>query len=144
MGSRYLELECYRIKPYLIFTERKFLLKVGGVICIESIYPDFVAGFVQRGANLIVVVTNDSWYGYWSGPFQHKEISVLRAVENRKTVVRAANGGVSCMIDPLGRTIASTKLFTRDVLAGDATIQDGLTIYSRCPWFFRFFHLSYR
>ncbi len=108
-------------------------LKVGGVICIESIYPDFVAGFVQRGANLIAVVTNDSWYGNSSGPYQHKEISVLRAVENRKTVVRAANGGVTCIIDPIGRTIASTKLFTRDILVGDATIQDGLTIYSRYP-----------
>lgn len=111
-------------------------LKIGGVICIESIYPDFVAGFVQRGANLIVVVTNDSWYGYSSGPFQHKEISVLRAVENRKTVVRTANGGVSCIIDPLGRTISSTKLFTRDVLVGNAVIQDGMTIYSRYPLIF--------
>lgn len=108
-------------------------LKVGGVICIESIYPDFVAGFVQRGANLLVVVTNDSWYGNSSGPYQHKEISVLRAVENRKTLVRAANGGVTCIIDPLGRTIASTKLFTRDILVGDAAIEDGVTIYSRYP-----------
>ena len=111
-------------------------LKIGGVICIESIYPDFVADFVQHGANLIVVVTNDSWYGYSSGPFQHKEISVLRAVENRKTVVRTANGGVSCIIDPLGRTISSTKLFTRDVLVGNAVIQDGMTIYSRYPLIF--------
>lgn len=115
---------------------RNFPLKVGGVICIESIYPEFVAGFVQRGANLIIVVTNDSWYGHSSGPFQHKEISVLRAVENRKTVVRTANGGVSCIIDPLGRTISSTKLFTRDVLVGDTAIQDGITIYSRFPLVF--------
>lgn len=115
---------------------RNFPLKVGGVICIESIYPEFVAGFVQRGANLIVVVTNDSWYGHSSGPFQHKEISILRAVENRKTVVRTANGGVSCIIDPLGRTISSTKLFTRDVLVGDTAIQDGITIYSRFPLVF--------
>ena len=108
-------------------------LKAAGVICIESIYPEFVAGFVQKGANLIVVVTNDSWYGHSSGPFQHKEISVLRAVENRKTVVRAANGGISCIIDPLGRTVSSTKLFTKDVLVGEASIQEGLTIYSRYP-----------
>ncbi|MCX6170441.1 MAG: apolipoprotein N-acyltransferase [Ignavibacteriales bacterium] len=108
-------------------------LKVGGVVCIESIYPEFVAGFVQQGANLLVVVTNDSWYGNSSGPYQHKEISVLRAVENRKTVVRAANGGVTCIIDPLGRTIASTKLFTRDILVVDATIEDGMTFYSRYP-----------
>lgn len=111
-------------------------LKAAGVICIESIYPDFVAGFVQKGANLIVVVTNDSWYGYSSGPFQHKEISVLRAIENRKTVIRAANGGISGIIDPLGRTISSTKLFSRDVLIGNAAIYDGLTFYSRYPLIF--------
>ncbi|MDQ7817491.1 MAG: apolipoprotein N-acyltransferase [Melioribacteraceae bacterium] len=108
-------------------------LKVGGVICIESIYPDFVAGFVQKGANIIAVVTNDSWYGYSSGPFQHKEIASLRAIENRRFVVRAANGGISAIIDPLGRTVQQTKLFERDVLIGSAGINNSLTIYSRCP-----------
>lgn len=108
-------------------------LKVAGVICIESIYPDFVAGFVQKGANIIAVVTNDSWYGYSSGPFQHKEISVLRAIENRRTVIRAANGGISCIIDPLGRTLQNTKLFEQDVLVGYAAIENGLTFYSRFP-----------
>ncbi len=129
-------------KDQIVFNisdSKNFPLKVGGVVCIESIYPDFVAGFVQRGANLIVVVTNDSWYGHSSGPYQHKEISVLRAVENRKSVVRCANGGVSCIIDPLGRTISSTKLFTRDVLVGDVVVQDGLTIYSRFPLIFPLF-----
>jgi apolipoprotein N-acyltransferase len=108
-------------------------LKVGGVICIESIYPDFVAGFVQKGANIIAVVTNDSWYGYSSGPFQHKEIASLRAIENRRFVVRAANGGISAIIDPLGRTVQQTKLFERDVLIGSAGINNSLTIYSRFP-----------
>jgi len=110
------------------------IVKIAGVVCIESIYPEFVAGFVQKGANLITVVTNDSWYGYSSGPFQHKEISVLRAVENRKSVIRAANGGISCIIDPLGNTVASTKFFTRDVLVGDVIINEGQTLYSRFPW----------
>lgn len=108
-------------------------LKVGGVICIESIYPDFVAGFVQKGANIIAVVTNDSWYGYSSGPFQHKEIAVLRAIENRRFVVRAANGGISAIIDPLGHTIQQTKLFEKDVLIGNAGINNSLTFYSRYP-----------
>jgi len=112
------------------------IVKTAGVICIESIYPEFVAGFVQKGADIITVVTNDSWYGYSSGPFQHKEISVLRAVENRKSVIRAANGGVSCIIDPLGNTIASTKLFTRDILVGDVIINEGQTFYTRFPLIF--------
>ena len=107
--------------------------KIGGVICIESIYPDFVAEFVQKGAGLITVVTNDSWYGYSSGPFQHKEISRLRAIENRKYVVRAANGGVSCIIDPHGKIISETELFTRDVLVGDITFNYEKTFYSSFP-----------
>jgi apolipoprotein N-acyltransferase len=108
--------------------------KVGGVICIESIYPDFVSSFVKKGAQLLVVVTNDSWYGYSSGPYQHKEISVLRAVENRRTLLRAANGGITCMIDPLGRTVANTNLFTRDVLIADAKLNDRMTFYTKFPF----------
>ncbi|KUO61023.1 acyltransferase [bacterium BRH_c32] len=107
--------------------------KIGGVICIESIYPDFVAEFVQKGAGLISVVTNDSWYGYSSGPFQHKEISRLRAIENRKYVIRAANGGVSCIIDPHGNIISETELFTRDVLVGDITYNYEKTFYTSFP-----------
>ncbi len=108
-------------------------LQAAGVICIESIYPDFVAGFVKKGADIIVIVTNDSWYGYSSGPFQHKEIAVLRAVENRRSVVRAANGGISCIIDPLGRMTEQTELFTRTFLVGEVEINDGLTVYTRYP-----------
>jgi len=109
-------------------------LKVGGVICIESIYPDFVSGFVQKGANILAVVTNDSWYGYSSGPFQHKDISILRAVENRRSVIRAANGGISCIIDPLGNVISKTKLFTRDVLVGSTQLGEELTFYTKYPF----------
>ena len=110
--------------------------RVAGVVCIESIYPDFVAGFVKKGAQLITVVTNDSWYGYSSGPFQHKEIGVLRAVENRRAVLRAANGGISCVIDPLGRTIKATELFTRDVIVADAPLNDKNSFYTLYPFIF--------
>ena len=108
--------------------------KIGGVICIESIYPDFVSEFVKKGAELLAVVTNDSWYGYSSGPFQHKEISVLRAVENRRSVLRAANGGISCIIDPTGKTAAATGLFTKEILVGEAGIYDKLTFYTSYPF----------
>lgn len=107
--------------------------KVGAVVCIESIYPEYITKFVNNGADFLAVVTNDSWYGYSSGPFQHKEISVLRAVENRRTVVRNANGGISCIIDPMGRTLASTKLFTKDVLVGYVPINNEKTFYSKFP-----------
>ncbi len=106
---------------------------VGAVVCIESIYPDFVSQFVRKGANFIAIVTNDSWYGNSSGPYQHKEISVLRAVENRRTLVRAANGGISCIIDPLGNTIKHTKMFTRTNLVGKVELRNGRTFYTMHP-----------
>ncbi|MGE5352581.1 MAG: apolipoprotein N-acyltransferase [Acidobacteriota bacterium] len=108
-------------------------VKVNSLVCFESVYPAFVAAFAQRGAQLISVVTNDSWYGNSSGPYQHKEISVLRAIENRRTVVRAANGGISTIIDPLGRTLIESKMFTRTEITGDAPLETELTFYSKHP-----------
>lgn len=122
-------------KEIKIFEANKYL-KIAGVICIESIYPNFVSKFVSKGAELLVVVTNDSWYGYSSGPFQHKEFAQLRAVENRRTLVRAANGGISCIIDPLGRTVSQTSLFERTYLTGNAELRNDLTFFTQYPLLF--------
>ncbi len=106
-------------------------LKLNGLVCYESIYPDFVASFVKKGAQLITVVTNDSWYGNSSGPYQHKEMSVLRAVENRRSVLRAANGGISCYINPLGITKIQSKMFTKDIIVEDVPVETGETFYTK-------------
>lgn len=103
---------------------------VAGVVCIESIYPRFINGFVDNGAELLIVVTNDSWYGDSSGPYQHKEMSVLRAIETRRSVVRSANGGISCVIDKLGNTKISTEMYTRTSFTFDVEINNEKTIYS--------------
>lgn len=108
-------------------------LKVNSLVCYESIYPYYIERFINKGADLIAVVTNDSWYGNSSGPYQHKEMAVLRAIENRKSVVRAANGGISCIIDPLGRTIVESKMFTKTQITGDVTIQENETLFSKYP-----------
>ena len=106
---------------------------IGGVICIESIYPAFCAEFVRKGAGVLAVVTNDSWYGNSSGPYQHKDIAVMRAIENRRSVVRAANGGISCLIDPAGRIAEHTEMFTRDFLTVDVPITYGHTFFTSYP-----------
>lgn len=106
---------------------------INGMVCYESIYPYYITAFVNKGADIISVVTNDSWYGRSSGPYQHKEIAVLRAVENRKSVIRSANGGISCIIDPLGRTTAETGLFVKTELTGDVIIQNGKTFFTTYP-----------
>ena len=108
-------------------------IKINALVCYESVFPYFVTDFVQRGARMITIVTNDSWYGRSSGPYQHKEISVLRAVENRRSVIRAANGGISCIIDPLGRTKIESNLFTRTYIVGNVELETGETFFTKHP-----------
>jgi len=72
-------------------------------ICWENIFPDLVRQFVVRGAEFIVNVTNEAWFGDTAAPHQFVMMNVFRAVENRVTVARAANTGISCVIDPWGR-----------------------------------------
>lgn len=108
-------------------------INFSGLVCFESVFPNFVASFVDRGAEFITVVTNDSWYGKSSGPYQHKEIGVIRAVENRRSVVRCANGGISCIINPLGITEKNTELFKRTFITGDVLLNSAKTFYTEYP-----------
>ncbi len=108
-------------------------LHIDGLVCYESIFPDFVAQFVDKGAEMIAIVTNDSWYGKLSGPYQHKEYASLRAVENRRSVVRAANGGISCIINPLGVTQTETKMFEKFFVVGDVTIENKKSFFTKNP-----------
>lgn len=117
----------------VVLKDRADTIGISGLVCYESIFPVFVPNFVQRGAEMISVVTNDSWYGKSSGPYQHKEFAKLRAVENRRSVVRCANGGVSCIINALGEIESETELFTQTVLVGDVPLQNEITFYTRNP-----------
>jgi apolipoprotein N-acyltransferase len=75
----------------------------GMLICFESIFPSIARKWSSMGANLLVNITNDAWYGHSSAPWQQLSMVTLRAVENRRSLVRAANTGISVFIDPLGR-----------------------------------------
>lgn len=108
-------------------------VKIAGLVCYESVFPDFVTHFVKKGAQFITVVTNDSWYGNSSGPYQHKEFSALRAVENRRAVVRSANGGISCLINKYGITVTETEMFTRTFFVTDVPLDNELTFYTKYP-----------
>ncbi|MCW8803444.1 MAG: apolipoprotein N-acyltransferase [Ignavibacteriaceae bacterium] len=108
-------------------------IKVGGLVCYESVDPVFVTAFVQKGAEMITVVTNDSWYGKSSGPYQHKDFAMLRAVENRRSVVRCANGGVSCIINAKGKILSETELYIKTTLVGEVPLQKEKTFFSENP-----------
>lgn len=107
------------------------LVKFSGLICYESIYPTFVREFVKRGAQFLVVITNDSWYGNTSGPYQHFQYSILRAIENRRSIVRCANGGISGFIDPYGRVKRKTRFHEKTQIADVITLNDKKTFYTR-------------
>ena len=115
------------------FVNDKDTIKVGGLVCYESVFPTFPNYFVDRGAQFLTVLTNDSWYGKLSGPYQHKEFANLRAVENRRAVVRCANGGVSCLINKFGVTEVETEMFTRTHLVVDVPLNDEKTFYTKNP-----------
>ena len=106
-------------------------LKLWAMICYETIYPEFVSGFVARGADFLCVITNDGWFGPTSGPYQLKQYAVLRAVENRRAIARSANNGVSCFIDPYGYVSQETELYTRTGISGPVQLRNELTFYTR-------------
>jgi apolipoprotein N-acyltransferase len=103
----------------------------GAFICYEAIFPELVRGFAAGGAELLVNITNDAWYGRTSAPHQHLAMAAFRAVENGKYLVRAANTGITAVIDPRGRILEQTPLFERTVLVRDVPWVRGETFYVR-------------
>ncbi len=82
----------------------------GVLICYEGIFPDLVRQFVDRGATFLINITNDAWFGRSSAPYQHLVMEAMRAVENRVPLIRAANTGISAVIDVTGRIRTQTAL----------------------------------
>jgi apolipoprotein N-acyltransferase len=105
--------------------------RVSVAICYESVYPEILRSFVVRGSELLVTITNDAWFARSSAAYQHFAQGSLRAVEEGRYVVRAANTGVSGAIDPYGRVLVRTDLFVPVSLAVDVRLLEGRTIYSR-------------
>lgn len=113
-----------------IFEENKTGARFNTLICYESVYPQFVASFVKKGAEFIALITIDSWWGKMSGAYQHQQFAILRAVENRRWIARCAVGGFSCFIDPYGRVYDKTELFTRTTIVRTIGRSNELTFYS--------------
>jgi len=107
------------------------------LICFEDIFPDLCRQFVRAGADLLVNITNDAWFKDSTGPYQHAQASVLRAVENRVPVVRAANTGLSCFIDPAGRITDSVREGEREILVSGFKTAD-VVMYGDDPLYTRY------
>ncbi len=102
---------------------------VSPIICYESVYGEFVTGYVRNGANLLFVVTNDGWWGNTPGYHQHNSYSSLRAIETRRSIARSANTGISGLINQRGEVIQCLGWWKRGALKGTLNTNNVLTYY---------------
>jgi apolipoprotein N-acyltransferase len=112
-------------------------LTLGIQICFEIIFPEYTRMSCANGANLIINISNDAWFGHTASPYQHFSMAVFRAVENKRALVRCANSGISGIIDPCGRILSQSQLFdTTTIIDNIPIIQDFKSIYSKWgDWF---------
>ncbi len=101
------------------------------LICFESIFPEISRHFVQKGANFLVNITNDGWFGKISGSQQHNDMAILRTVENNVSLARSANTGISMLVDNRGRILGETEVFEEAYLSGIIPISKTPTIYNQ-------------
>lgn len=106
------------------------------VIWYEVIFPELFRKFVADGAGFMVNITNDAWFGTTSGPWQHLGMLPLRAVENRTAIARAANTGVSALVEPTGRIVRMLPMEATGFLEGQLPLRHRTTVYTRVgDWF---------
>jgi apolipoprotein N-acyltransferase len=112
------------------------LLPVGGrfistAICYEIVYPSLIRQFVIGGSELLTTITNDAWFGTTSAPYQHFAQASMRAVEAGRYLVRAANTGISGIVDPYGRVLERTAINEPAVVVGEVRYLRVMTLYAR-------------
>jgi apolipoprotein N-acyltransferase len=116
-------------------TERKVFdlsgTKASVVICYESVFPDEVSEFAERGAQVLVNISDDGWYGESSAPYQHLQMARMRAIENQRWILIATNNGITASIDPLGRVVKKAERNIRTVLVAPFSLQQDTTFYAR-------------
>ncbi len=122
-------------------------MTLGPMICFESIFPRISWQHTRRGAQVLVVITNDAWFGRTAAAAQHRQIAVLRAVETNRWVLRAASAGISSIIAPDGRIVAEAGLFERKSLLADIALasrhERAPALGPRLPWVFVCMSIAY-
>ena len=109
---------------------------LGVLICYESIFPELGREQVAAGARLLLNITNDSWFGRTSAPYQHLAHLALRCVENRVSAARSARTGISCFVDPTGRIFGRSGLFETYSGAARLPLLGGGSFYTRVGHYF--------
>ena len=112
-----------------IFTSDNF--SAAPIICYESIYGNFVNDYVRNGANFLAVITNDGWWDNSQGHKQHLMLSKLRAIENRRSLARSANTGVSAIINTKGDIVKRLDYGTKGIIKAKLSLNNKFTFYNR-------------
>lgn len=107
--------------------------KFANLVCFESIYPGLSRNYARDGADFLVNITNDSWFGAGSGAESHAEMAIVRAIETGCAIARCANSGISMGIDSRGRRFGVTEIFKRRLSVVELSIQREPTLYTRLP-----------
>ena len=105
------------------------LQKIAPIICYESVFGKYVTNYVKNGAEALFIITNDGWWKNTNGYLQHLSYASLRAIESRRQVVRAANTGISCIIDIRGKKSVESEWWTQTVIKGDIYSENRITPY---------------
>jgi apolipoprotein N-acyltransferase len=116
-------------EEFTVLSLERFKFSV--LICFESAYPRLARKFVKNGAELLVNITEDAWFGQTAGPYQHAEMAIVRAVENRASVARCGNSGISMLVDPYGRVLKSSKIFERTIVEGEVPLRQETSFYTK-------------
>ena len=105
--------------------------QVSTAICYEVVYPSLVREAVLNGSQLLTTITNDGWYGDSSAPYQHFAMASMRAIEQGRWLARAANTGISGVVDPYGRVAIASEIFEEAGLVAEVRLRTAQTIYAR-------------
>ena len=111
--------------------QSKEKLVVAPIICYESIYGSFITEYVRYGAQLLVVISNDAWWGNTEGHRQLLSYSRLRAIENRRSIARSANTGISAIISKNGEVLKKIDYDKKGILIGNIKLENELTFYTK-------------
>jgi apolipoprotein N-acyltransferase len=101
------------------------------LICYEDLVSDMSRRATAAGAQFLVNILNDAWYGNTAAPYEHQALALWRTVENRRYLLRGSNSGVTSIIDAAGRVVAEGGLFTAEVVSGEVRLMDMTTLYTR-------------
>lgn len=104
--------------------------RLAPIICYESVFGEFTSAFIKNGANALVIMTNDGWWDNTAGHKQHLQYSILRAIETRKGIARAANTGISAIINSKGQIVRQLDYEEKGAVVGELELNETRTFYS--------------